>query len=608
MTYTRIMYDMPPNKVGENTGFWQLPRDCKPAGALAAACVVNKTFPDVYQFLEETFWEIVRNEELAMERDPITKTPKWARYILRIFGLSFLYEYEDLTAKDRAHRIFPMFEEISDEEWLRRAAPIHYPYHTPGSQEAYNREMAFRQARRVREWEERCDAYKRRLKIAKRIKRIETKLQEPEDFSDCGSFASDSSFHSDSDFDSISAESVLDKLCATLRSMYKRGVKPSDPEFIAVLEKAEDVNDLIEFDDESIADTVSTTEEINRMGPMRDPNWKIKLDEKMDLTLLDFDNDPFLSPADEEYLDDVQDCFDIRDMRIAEEIICRIPKLLGKHGKEQHKIQKDREEYKRLMILYGRLKERLDASIHGISSDGQPVEDEDSTDDNENDDTKGMEPKNSKSGGDGDDSDEPENQPDWLRTVSKKVRLIIEAPDMNVNPNHVGLSFMTDDEEEEYFARYHHFAQTELESYQTEEERQERMAQEIKDKGDNIQWLRTRDREDFPTLARISTSTQAASPPVPTEGAFEHRQDRSMEQEVTPRFFDGQTLKCFSAGPHHTREPESLESSPASSVKKRKSLLARGVKKIKSLRRKTFFCFDNSSEYTVYGGSSTDSV
>lgn len=68
MTYTRDMYDMPPPKLGKNTGHWQLPRDCKPAGALAAACIVNKTFPDVYNFLEETFWEIVRNEEMAMAR------------------------------------------------------------------------------------------------------------------------------------------------------------------------------------------------------------------------------------------------------------------------------------------------------------------------------------------------------------------------------------------------------------------------------------------------------------------------------------------------------------------------------------------------------------
>jgi hypothetical protein len=62
------MYDMPPPKLGENTSYWQLPRHVKPAGALAAACIVNKTFPDVYGFLEEKFWEIVRNEEMDMER------------------------------------------------------------------------------------------------------------------------------------------------------------------------------------------------------------------------------------------------------------------------------------------------------------------------------------------------------------------------------------------------------------------------------------------------------------------------------------------------------------------------------------------------------------
>lgn len=59
---------MPPPKVGENNGYWQLPRHMKPAGALAAACIVNKTFPEVYAFLEQTFWEIVGSEELAMKR------------------------------------------------------------------------------------------------------------------------------------------------------------------------------------------------------------------------------------------------------------------------------------------------------------------------------------------------------------------------------------------------------------------------------------------------------------------------------------------------------------------------------------------------------------
>lgn len=59
---------MPPPKLGERNEYWQLPRDCKPAGALAAACIINKTFPDVYGFLEEKFWEIVRWQELEMKR------------------------------------------------------------------------------------------------------------------------------------------------------------------------------------------------------------------------------------------------------------------------------------------------------------------------------------------------------------------------------------------------------------------------------------------------------------------------------------------------------------------------------------------------------------
>ena len=504
---------------------------------------------------------------------------------MRIIGLSFVYEFEDLTAKERAHLIFPMYEEISDEEWLRRAAPIHYPFHTPASQKAYDEEMAFRHARRIREWDERCAAYKKEQRALRALKRAEIRAQDPDDFSDFGSFISESSFHSDSDFGgSTTAEEVLDKLCATLRGMYKRGVKPSDPEFISVLEKAQDVNEIIEFD-ESDADPVSTTEK-------PEPKWDIKLDENMKLTLLDFDNDPFLSPADAEHLDDVQSCFNTRDIRIVEEILARFAKLADGYGKDKHQIQKDKKEYDRLMILFNRLGERLDASKHGNSGDGQAEGDEDAND--------GDESKNSKSGSDEDDSDDPKNQPNWLRNVSKKVRLIVEAPDMDVNPKHVGISSMTDREEEEYFARLHRLDRTERELFEIEDERKLRTAQEIKDKGNDIQWLHTRDREDFPTSPRISASSQAASPPVPTEETFAHRQERSMGQKLTLRLFDGKTLKCFSAGPHHTREEESSDSSSASSSKK-KSLVdrgakkfARGIKKFKKLGSKVFFPDDSS--------------
>ncbi|KAG9965106.1 hypothetical protein KCU61_g1987, partial [Aureobasidium melanogenum] len=589
MTYTKVMYDMPPPKLGENTSYWQLPRHMKPAGALAAACIVNKTFPDVYGFLEEKFWEIVRNEEMDMERNPVKKTPKWARFLLRIIGLSFVYEEEDLTAKERAHLIFPMYEEISDEEWLRRAAPIHYPFHTPASQKAYDEEMAFRHARRIREWDERCAAYKKEQRRLRDLKRAEMKAQDPDDFSDFGSFVSESSFHSDSEYgDDTTAEEVLDKLCATLRGMYKRGVKPSDPEFKAVLEKVQDVNEIIEFD-ESDADSVSTTE-------MPEPNWDIKLDENMKLTLLDFDNDPFLSPADEKYLDDVQGCFNTRDIRIAEEILARFAKLADGYGKDKNQLQKDKKEHDRLMILFNRLGERLDASKQGNSGDDQAEDDEETSDDN---------------GEDG--SDDPENKPDWLRNVSKKIRLIVEAPDMNINPKHVNISSMTDEEEVEYFARIHQLDRTEREQFEIEDERKLRMAQEIKDKGNEIQWLRTRDREDFPTSPRISTSSQTASPPVPTEEAFAHRQEHSKGQKLSPSLFDGQTLKCFSAGPHHTREEESSESSSASSDKKPlvdrgaekiARGIARGIKKFKKLGSKVLFPDDSSG----YSRASNDSV
>jgi hypothetical protein len=67
MTYTRSMYGMPPNKVGERgkDEFWQL--DTKPAGAMAASCVVNKYWQDIHAFQEETFNEIMLIIQLQMK-------------------------------------------------------------------------------------------------------------------------------------------------------------------------------------------------------------------------------------------------------------------------------------------------------------------------------------------------------------------------------------------------------------------------------------------------------------------------------------------------------------------------------------------------------------
>jgi hypothetical protein len=66
MTYTRVMYDMPPNKVGERgkDDYWQLPY--KPAGAMAASCVVNKCWEDIHAFHEEMFNTIVLIIEMEM--------------------------------------------------------------------------------------------------------------------------------------------------------------------------------------------------------------------------------------------------------------------------------------------------------------------------------------------------------------------------------------------------------------------------------------------------------------------------------------------------------------------------------------------------------------
>jgi hypothetical protein len=57
--------------------------------------------------------------------------------------------------------------------------------------------------------------------------------------------------------------------------------------------------------------------------------------------------------------------------------------------------------------------------------------------------------------------------------------LVIEAPDMDVNPRHIGIIVMTDAEEKEYFAHSEARHEMELELSETEQECLARVAQDV---------------------------------------------------------------------------------------------------------------------------------
>jgi hypothetical protein len=96
-----------------------------------------------------------------------------------------------------------------------------------------------------------------------------------------------------------------------------------------------------------------------------------------------------------------------------------------------------------------------------------------------------------------------------------------------------------------------------------------------------INWLHTREIEDFPTSPRVSPSPQRASPSIATHdmGLPALAEETSMEAG-TAVLTSGQNLKCINAGPHHARDRGSSESSLAASPEK-KSRVVHGLEKFK---------------------------
>jgi hypothetical protein len=585
---------------------------------------------------------------LLQKQNPSKKSGRFKRYVFRKIGLGFIIAREDMTAKDHAHEAYPSFEEISDEEWMRRATPLHYPYHTVASKRAYDKEMAIRERMRVKRWAdkfafyaERRDNYLRKLAAER--------------------FMLSTSSSSDSDSgSSISSESSADKFFVQLPSIlssmnkdyimklmkersiklsawedeggdstdigYKRELKIflqmaitvmdrckikqkdvllafKDPETSPDSEEFMDSNDSTEVgsdstkagsdstktasDSDSYSDSDSESDcssvdsvEWHESG---EPNWSIKLDFDSDpnIGFLDFDNDPFLSSADEKYLDNVQHCFNIRNVRVLEEAQSRLSHPDTKEGSLEHE---------RLEKLCKKLVDAIETGLESICADNAQVDEAEGDDDVQVNDDEGPDKpedkgtKNSKSGDDASDAGNPE-APDWVRTVSKQPRLVIEAPDMDVNPRRIGLVIMTDAEENEYFAHIDAHHEMELNLHRTEQERRASVAQEIQEHSKVISWLRTREREGFPMSPRVSPSPRTASPPIAAQDdlilpAGQFHRETSLVQQTGMRVFDGENLKCFSAGPHRCRDVDNLEPTLAAAHKeKKKSRFGRAFKK-----------------------------
>lgn len=586
------------------------------------------------------------------KQNPPKKSGPIKRFILRKIGLGFIIAREDMTAKDHAHEAYPSFEEISEKEWVRRAAPLHYPYHTAASKKAHDEEMVIRERMRAKRWAdkfafyaERRDNWNRKL-AAERFTANSFSSGDSDSGSSVSSESSDdkffvhlpsilSSMHKDYIMKIIQERSIKlsaweDEGVDSTDTGYKRelkiflqmaktvmgrckakqaelGLLPSkDPKASPDFEESMGSDDSTKVGcDSTSSDSTKVDSNSNKSGSDSDsgsdsesdyssvgsvewhrseePNWGIKLDFDSDpnLGFLDFDNDPFLSSADEKYLDDVQSCFNIRNVRVLEEAQARLFHPDNKEGSL---------EYERLEKLCKKLVDAIETGLESIRADNAQADEPEGDDDTQVNDDEGSDKpenkgtKNDKSGDNVSDDGNSE-APGWVRAVSKKPRLVIEAPDMDVNPRRIGLVIMTDAEEREYFAQIHARHEMGVEFSRTEQERRASVAQEIQEHSKVISWLRTREREEFPMSPRVSPSPQTASPPIAAQDdlilpAGQFYRETSLVQQTGMRVLDGENLECFSAGPHRCRDHESSESGTATALdKKKKSRIGRAFKK-----------------------------
>jgi hypothetical protein len=559
-----------------------------------------------------------------------------------------------MTAKDHAHEAYPSFEEISDEEWMRRAAPLHYPYHTAASKKAYDEEMVIRERMRAKRWAdkfafyaERRDNWNRKL-AAERFAASSFSSGDSDSGSSISSGSSDDKFfvHLPSILSSMHKDYIMKLMrerSIKLSAWEDEGVDSTDTEYKRELkiflkmantvmgrckaqqaklgllpskdpEASPDSEEFMGSDDstkvgsnstKSESDSTNVDSDFTETGSDSDsgsdsesdyssvdsvewhrseePNWDIKLDFDSDpnLGFLDFDNDPFLSSVDEKYLDDVQSCFNIRNVRVLEEAQARLfhPDTL-----------EGSPEYERLEKLCKKLVDAIETGLESIRADNAQADEPEGDDDTRVNDDEGSDKpenkgiKNDKSGDNASDDGNPES-PEWVRAVSKKPRLVIEAPDMDTNPRRISLVIMTDAEEKEYFVKIDAHHEMEVEISQTEQERRVSVAQEIQEHSKVISWLRTREREEFPMSPRVSPSSQAASPPTAAQNdlilpAGHFHKETSLVQQTGMRVFDGESLKCFSAGPHRCRNVNNSKSTLGAALReKKKSRFGRAFQK-----------------------------
>jgi hypothetical protein len=95
--------------------------------------------------------------------------------------------------------------------------------------------------------------------------------------------------------------------------------------------------------------------------PKYEPNWDIKLNyhANPNTGFLDFDSDLFLCSEDEEYINDVQYCFNVRNFCMLKEVNARLI---------HPNIKKGGREHERLMKLSKKLVDAVHAGIKEIRS------------------------------------------------------------------------------------------------------------------------------------------------------------------------------------------------------------------------------------------------
>ncbi|KAI5212253.1 hypothetical protein AUEXF2481DRAFT_24663 [Aureobasidium subglaciale EXF-2481] len=555
MTYTRDMYGMPSPKLGERTGYFQCKE--KPAGALAASCIVQKCWEELHAAQEEEYRIAVKIFQGEMDKSPVKKSGPKMRKFLRTIGFGWKIRREDVTAEDKAHAVFPDYEELDDEEYNRRAQVVPYPYHTPASKRAFDVEMAFREQRRAQQFAER--------------------------FGINDSESSDSESEAESTIsDSCNCATLLNNLVQHLCRLYDQQLSPIIEQLDALPEIDGNCYDDAQFG-HLILRLVETREvylgglsmvveiaEFSHDSGHLATTWSqaessIELHRRGDLGPINVGD-----PHHDAYL-----WF----------YICL------KNGSSLAEVM-ERELYVRSGIAERKHTTPLVPDVqacHNEAADGfsegirSPSNNDQSGQPERTEDNKNVSEDAHDADGDNSDGIKRRDFADGNKSRAKKnymarIRFQPDVPPRaRLEVKHMDTQYAYYEnmsEEEERFVLWKRREANRLarETAESKEIREQRQVQQIQEANDRMIWLTTRASDVFdlsPRTARPGPASQYAPPEWPGE--------QTNNNELPSGSFDYSKMKCFSAGPHHQAPEDDLPELAPDNISRAASLLAHAI-------------------------------